>query len=353
MKKLLNFILLSSLIAGSYINVRAEDITSNSLFAEDNKASYLSQSITSDYLEINNNIYVPFRWLTQQVGIQDLKWKKGKPNIGAKAHIEIEVPTYFTERYIQNIKKGLDTDDDGASSYLPNNFKNIKFTSYTSSEFKRIDDVLNSRAIIIEITSNGYIDSTVLYDYKIIDNTLYIGLDSTISNIFGLKSLNVDQSSNKIKLMYIHQDHLKQLLENEVLHLNLQLRAETAEDALKVWIRAQQMRSGALQYSMLSKQLQESVLPEIKDRGWTTGGSSPNLSNQVVIKQEQKVDDTTIIYTVGYESLLQGKIYERPEQKIEIKAYEPSIGTCWRISKVTGDTGYYTYDNLSTTSMYK
>lgn len=351
MKRLLSFILLSGLIAGSYINIKAEDIAANSTVTEETKTSYLSQSITSDYIEINNNIYVPFRWLVQQVGIKDFTWKQGKPNMGTKAHIEIEVPAYFTKRYIQNLGRGLDSDYDTSNSYLPNNFNNIKFNSYASSEFKKIDDVLNSRQIIIDITSNGYIDGIALYDYEIIDNTLYIGLGSNISEIFGLQSLNVDKSSNKIILTYISQGYLKQLLENEVIDLSLKLRAETAEDALKVWIRAQQMRSGALQYSILSTQLQESVLPEIKERGWTTGGSSPKLSDQVMIKQEQKVNDTTVIYTVSYESLLQGKVYERPEQKIEIKAYETPTGTYWKISNVTGDTGYYTYNNLSATSM--
>lgn len=351
MKRLLSVILLSGLIAGSYINIKAEDIVANSTVIEEAKTSYLSQSITSDYIEINNNIYVPFRWLVQQVGIKDFTWKQGKPNIGAKAHIEIEVPAYFTKRYIQNLGRVLDSDDDISNSYLPNNFNNIKFNSYASLEFKRIDDVLNSRQIIIDLTSNGYIDGIALYDYKIIDDTLYIGLDSSISDIFSLQSLNIDKLSNKIILTYIPQDDLKQLLENEVIDLSLKLKAETSKDALKVWIRAQQMRSGALQYSILSKQLQESVLSEIKERGWTTGGSSPKLSDQVMIKQEQKVNDTTVIYTVSYESLLQGKVYERLEQKIEIKAYETPIGTYWKISNVTGDTGYYTYNNLSATSM--
>ena len=345
MKRLLSFILISGLIVGSYTPMKAEEVTAASFAAKNNEMAYLSQSTTADYLQINNTVYVPFKWLTEQVGIEAFTWQQGKPHSGAKAHIEIEVPAYFTERYIQNLERGLDAEDTSKQS-LPEYFNKIQLNTYASSEFKRIDSGLNTKQIILDITSNGYVDGLAVYDYKIVANTLYIGLGRSIAEIFGLQSLKVDSAAHKVSLTYITQHDLKQLLEDEVLEVALQLRAETAEDALKAWIRGQQARSGALQYTMLSKQLQEHVLSEIKERGWTTGGSSPSLGDQLTIKQEQRVNDTTMLYTVGYESLLQGKVYETPEQKIEIKAYQMLTGTYWKISRVTGDVGYYTYNDL-------
>ncbi len=343
MNNLLRNMILGVLVAGSCINVMGQVPQENTAIT----TSYEIQKSSTDYLEIGGQIYVPFRWLLNQVGIQELKWEDGKKDGNTKAYITIEAPAYFWNFYISMLTRGLTADEEGSSYMpLPDSLKGVVIKK--EKQETHIENVasLNMRPLELTVTSEGYEIGGVIYNYKIIDGKLYIPVDK-VATYLGIQDVKVDQVTNQATLEYIPQDKLQVNLAEQKAILEEKLQLKNPRDVLAVWIRGQQMRNGALQYAVLCNQLKEKVLPEVKMRGWVTGGSSPSLSGgKVTIKNEEKVDEDTIHYTVQYESMLQGKVFETLEQEVEIKAHTVEGEKYWCINSVTGDVGYYTFENV-------
>lgn len=343
MRKILSKVALCIALVGSCMNVMGQEIQTKSSFI----IKYDNQKGSTDYLNINGQIYVPFKWLLNEVGIQDFKWEDGKQGGNTKAYITVEVPAYFWDFYYDLLTWGLEPDEEGSTNMpLPDSLKGlIAKKTIDESQVKNIK-ILNAKPIDLTVTSQGYETGQVIYNYKIVKGTLYIPVDE-VKRYFGIEGVTVDKATNKAVLEYIPQKELQTKLTEQIAQLNQKLKFQKPEDVLAVWIRGQQMRNGSLQYAMLCSDLQQKVLPEVKTRGWVTGGSSPSLrGGKVTVKNEEKVDDHTIRYTVQYESMLQGKVYETLEQVVELKAYEEEGTTYWCISKVTGDVGYYTYEKV-------
>lgn len=78
-----------------------------------------------------------------------------------------------------------------------------------------------------------------------------------------------------------------------------------------------------------------------------TGGSSPTLQGgAVTILNKEQVSEQEVKYTVQYESMLQGKVYETLQQTITMAKHKADDTAYWEITDVQGDIGYYTYEMI-------
>lgn len=181
----------------------------------------------------------------------------------------------------------------------------------------------------------------MLYDYQIIHDKLYVPY--SLFKTIGIEGVVVDKGDKEIVINV----HSKEEVQQEIDVIQNALHTSDSEILLGLWVRGQQLRSDALQYATLSDALKEKVLPEIKEKGWVTGGSSPTLrGGEVTILNKEEVSEKEIKYIVQYESMLQGKVYETLQQTITMANYKIDDTTYWEITDVQGDVGYYTYEMI-------
>ncbi|MEJ8547535.1 stalk domain-containing protein [Brevibacillus borstelensis] len=77
------------------------------------------------------------------------------------------------------------------------------------------------------------------------------------------------------------------------------LRPKTAKEAVELWSRGIQNRSGALQYVVMSPALQEKSRKEFEEGHWVTGVSSPWAADMRFAKEE-KLSDTQMKYSIEF-----------------------------------------------------
>ena len=116
------------------------------------------------------------------------------------------------------------------------------------------------------------------------------------------------------------------------------------EDAAHVWAEGLAMRSAALQYTVMTADLQDEYAGQLTSRGftnWVTGVSSPWVE-QAVIRDVQCADENTYVYYLGF--MLMTSTGSAGEYGAALTIIRD--GDFWRIAKIAIDpqlepyTGY-------------
>ncbi len=303
-------------------------------------------SASTDYRLIEGEIYIPLEWLLQRIGVTDYECN-GKNADNKKANIRIELPAYFRQFEANMLRKATETVDITQDNACIFNSKCTRKESVKGSELSAVNKkTYQSIPIEMNIVSEGFSITFAIYNYEMVDDCFYIS-EKELTN-FGICNITIDEKTKKAVVTYWTQKEVLSMSEQYIKKVEEQLRDCDSNEMIALWIEAQRTRNGALQYILLSKELQEKVLPEIKERGWVTGGSSPSLyGGKDTIQDKKEPDDQTVIYTVSYQSMLEEEVNETLEQTVTIKRVEEEGRSYWRITKVTGDVGYYTYENIS------
>ena len=284
---------------------------------------------------------IPLRLALEEIGATGIKWETSTSE-WQKGKITITLDNYFTSVQRRNLKRALLTENPYWNTKLPEAVITLLASEEENNEETEGCSLKQKRGIEIEIISDGYTTGSIAYNYEIRDDKLYV--PSNFFKDMGIDGVTVDQANKKIIL----HSYSKEEIQEEVASIWSALHTSDSEELLGLWIRGQQLRSGALQYATLSDALKEKVMPEIKERGWVTGGSSPTLrGGKVTILKKEEISEQEISYTVTYESLLQGEVYETLEQTITMIKHEENAKSYWEITNVEGDVGYYTYEHIS------
>lgn len=327
------FIVLATLVSSSLSTIAAVPATLKSIEINGKtKEDHMTLPV------INDQVFVPFRWLAQEMGITSLKWENIH-TAGTQARITLEIDSYFDKMHYTSLNRSLDKEQDKSAMPLPERFTQLYETFTPSNTEPNLD--LNKKGIEIDINSQGYSTGFMMYDCQIIDSCLYVPLSKAAS--IGANTASYDANTQTITI----DSTTTKEFQNKIANLQEALYPKTPEETLALWIRGQQVRSGALQYAMLSPELQQHILPEVKARGWVTGGSSPTLrGGKVITTQIEKVDNQTIRYTVQYESMLQNEVYETLTQVITITHFDDDTTGHWLVTNVAGDVDFYSYASL-------
>lgn len=283
---------------------------------------------------------VPLRLTLEEMGATDFKWEPSTSE-GVKGKITITLDSYFRNAQLRNLKRGLIIESPYWYGKLPEAVTTL--LTHEAKNNKMAENCIpnQKRGIQIEIKSEGYTTGYMFYDYQIIYDKLYVS-DNLFQSI-GIEGVIVDTDTKEVAINVPSKEEIQK----EIDAIQNALHTSDNELLLGIWIRGQKFRSGALQYVTLSDALKEKVLPEIKERGWVTGGSSPTLQGgEVTLLNKEQVSEQEVKYTVQYESMLQGKVYETLQQTITMAKHRIDDAAYWEIIDVQGDVGYYTYEMI-------
>lgn len=266
--------------------------------------------------------FVPLKWTAEKMGAAKVAWKNGI--------VTVEVPDFLAMHQYVNYFRGLEGQNEKFYS-LPERFQDLNFPK---AEYISYDPVIKNKPLTLNIVSGDFEMPWALYDYKVINGTLFV--DYRWLNALFLAEVQYNKAANILEVTYMNS----KTLQNRIAQIEQAITPMTPEEALALWIRGQQARSGALQYAVLSPELKEKALITIKQQGWVTGGSSPSLGKAAVL-ETKKADDSTISYSVQYEELLSGAVYNQFIQTITVKRQTDTNPNSWLIAKVEGNNTYY------------
>ena len=277
--------------------------------------------IPGGVLEVKGQKLYPLRWFVNQMG--------GTVTWDAKERTAIvENPSYQEAHLYLSYINGLLNGEDEQYP-LPQRVKALDIPDYPLKG--NTGAMLHEVPVGITIDDNGFNVQFVAYDYAFKDNQLYVAPE-WFNTIF---LADIKPMGEGIAMTYPMQEEI----EKEIAVFQETLAPITPEETLALWIRGQQVRSGALQYSSFSPELKEKVLAS--KRGWVTGGSSPSAGKVTII--DQKIPDVDkMIYTLEVEEMLQGKVSGTVEEQITVKKYLLEDKVYWLISEAKGELGYFT-----------
>ncbi len=333
-------------VIGMVITIVAfSGVTMASVLEKENSYKFVTNGIEQKALLVLPSVdecdLVPLRLTLGEIGATDIKWETTTSE-WLKGKITFTLENYFTNAQRRNLKRALLTENPYWNGKLPDAIITLLASEGKNNEETEDCSLKQKLGIEIEVISDGYKTGSIAYNYEIRDNKLYV--PSSFFKDMGIDGVTVDQENKKVNL----HSYSKEEIQEEVANIWNALHTSDSEELLGLWIRGQQLRSGALQYATLSDALKEKVLPEIKERGWVTGGSSPTLQGgKVTILKQEEISEQEVSYTVTYESLLQGEVYETLEQTITMIKHEENDKSYWEITNVEGDVGYYTYEHIS------
>ena len=297
-------------------------LTVTNIFA---KEGITQLKINQEIIQVPKNLsmkedLIPLSWFAKTMGASSVSWDKGT--------VTAEIEHFLDLHRYTNYQRGIKADSKTAFS-MPNRLENIEFS------FGRVatnPPMINSKPITLNIVSQGVSMPYALYDYKIIDGTLFVGRD-WLNTLF---LADVKYNNKSLEISYMKPKELRE----KIIELETILRPTSTKEAIELWVRGQQVRSGALQYMALSDELRQKAMPKILDQLWVTGGSSPSLGGAAAI-HAQEVDENTVVYTINYHEMLQGKVYNEIKQNITISKDFDNKTTYWVITNIENNQSYY------------
>lgn len=276
--------------------------------------------ISDGVLEVKGHLLYPLRWLVMQMGIA-VSWDQKTRTV------TIENPTYQEAHLYLSYLNGLTSENQDTTYKLPDRVKTLEIPSYPLKSNDTF--MLHQKPIGITIDDDGFNISFAAYDYAFKNNRLYV-TPEWFNTIFLAELTKISEG---LEIVYPTPEQIEKELEN----MQKVLAPLTPEETLALWVRGQQVRSGALQYSSLSPELKQQVLAS--KRGWVTGGSSPSAGKVTILDKKQQAE-ATLVYTLAVEEMLQGQVFETVKEQITIKKYTLEGNNYWLISEARGDLSY-------------
>lgn len=107
---------------------------------------------------------------------------------------------------------------------------------------------------------------------------------------------------------------------------------QSAKEAVQTWAKAVKMRNGAVQFAVLSQELQEQTKGIFEEQNWVTGLSSPWVEKYSILKKS-KTDKGIEAYTVEF------RLATSTGYAGSVKAYLTieNLNEKWKITEIKGD----------------
>ncbi|CEH28321.1 copper amine oxidase N-terminal domain-containing protein [Aneurinibacillus migulanus] len=280
---------------------------------------------------VKDQVMLPLRWACEQLGARSIEWDAKFKTVS----IEIN-ETYDAFAKLSSYVRALTPrDQEKETEMWPLSEKAKKIP------LPRLSDravTLNfpeqhiepKNSITILVNGSPY----AAYSAEIHNGRVYV-LSDWIQELFNA-DVTYDQKTNTLSIQAPDREEI----EKQIRTIEEALIPATPEEALKLWGRGEQTRSGALQYAALSPELREKAMEQVKDRGWVTGGSSPWVG-PITVKEEKKLSNTTVQYTVTYPEITSDRSATGTETFIvEKRTVNEKEG--WFITKLLFANPYYT-----------
>jgi len=275
-----------------------------------------------DSLSIREGL-IPLRWMAQTMGASNISWDKGIVTVEIDSFLE-------THRYLGYLN-GLEIKNETVYP-LPNRLEGLELSHSVGIHSNHT--IINPKALTLDIVSQGVSMPYALYDYKIIEDRIFVGAN-WLNTLF-LADVKYDDEKNILSISYMKPAEIS----SKIGELEKTITPISADEAIALWIRGQQTRSGTLQYSALSNELKEKAITKISNQLWVTGGSSPSLGEAIVVEMK-KTDDHVISYKIKYNEMLQGKEWDEIKQKIIVEKQAGLVEDKWVITKIENNSPFY------------
>ncbi|MFF2908007.1 hypothetical protein [Paenibacillus sp. NPDC057934] len=141
------------------------------------------------------------------------------------------------------------------------------------------------------INGQEYVTSTL--DLQVKDGKVLIPIDRLAEAFKGKAVYDADKNEVQVTL----PDSAQQAV--QIRRLEAGLVPTTAKEALNTWVKGIQTRNGALQYAVFSHELRTKTKQEFEYYYWTTGGSSPHMTEIDKLKTKS-LNKTTTQFSFDY-----------------------------------------------------
>ena len=121
-------------------------------------------------------------------------------------------------------------------------------------------------------------------------------------------------------------------LKRQIDMLQFSLSSQTANEAVESWARGVKTRNGALQFAVLSPELQMKMRQEFAGNGWVTGASSPWVNDFNITNTGSSVNLVT--YEIHFN--LASSTGNAGDDLVKVSVQQNK--TTWYITKATSDT---------------
>lgn len=166
---------------------------------------------------------------------------------------------------------------------------------------------------------------------------IFLLLAITVVAFFSVKSKqNISLVSNRADMCKIRNDLLITAMDF--------IGVCSACDAVDVWAKGVIMRNGAMQYSVMTKQLKSTYQKQLESTfpNWVTGVSSPWVSDYV-ISEIKKISESTVLYTLSFSTKTSEGFYKKYKAELTVVKNEDF----YRISSVSTDKEFYVYTGFT------
>lgn len=295
---------------------------------------------------VEDQVMVPLRWAAEQLGASSVTWDDAARTVTIKTPQDF----YNTEKlasYASGLQSGIEEPDEQIWP-LPDKAQNLD-RSYAVSNRRwvlnlnrykpqQLNPTQPRDPITIRIVSDDgiYEHSSVANSAENRHDHYYLPMDwleylfkarvnyNDVANVFSIQTPDLDKIKSEIAL-----------IENTLI-------PSSADEAIKLWGRGEQVRNGALQYLALSPQLRQEADKSdyVRQSYWVTGFSSPWVG-PVTITSRDKLSDTRIAYTLTFPEITSSPpTTSATEELVAEKLINNNGREGWYITQLLQSSGY-------------
>ncbi len=303
---------------------------------------------------IEGQVMVPLRWAAEQLGSNSIQWDSATRTVAIKSQQD-----FYNIEKLASYACGLQTgpeEREGQIWPLPDRVKNLALSHKPNRKWilrldqftpQQLDPAQPPDNICIRITSDdgSYEHSSAANSIVNHQGHYYLPMD-WLEYLFKAK-VNYDQTTNVLSIQTPDSDKIK----SEIALIENTLIPASADEAIKLWGRGEQVRNGALQYAVLSPQLRQEADKSnyVRQSYWVTGGSSPSVGPITIINRDE-LSDTKIEYTLSFPEITSNPPYTTATEKMVVEKLLYTGQEGWYITQILQSSDYGVIENVGVDS---
>ncbi len=287
-----------------------------------------SNAVVPQYTHVvNGRVMIPLRWVAGKLNQPSVDWDGKTKTVFIKTN-----QAFHKLQKLSSYYHGLSDKSETEVWPAPERVKGLSFPKLPGNRPLNTGGGSNKSMVTICINDIPF----AVYDYEFHANSIYVSSDL----IEELLDVNVDYNKNLNKLSIDSLD--EKYIDEQIQKIEDALVPASPEEALKLWGRGEQLRSGALQYAALSPELRKKaeVNASLNCPYWVTGGSSPWIG-AITVKDEKKISETSIEYTLNYLEVTSAGSSPASE-KLIVEKLNVNGRQGWYITRLILANSYYT-----------
>ncbi|HWP97089.1 MAG TPA: stalk domain-containing protein [Syntrophomonadaceae bacterium] len=301
----------------------------------------------SDMDIIEGQVMVPLGWAAKQLEANSVEWDSQTQTITIKTGLD-----FYSLEKLSSYAIGLEKDPDLDRKIcpLPDKAKNLNLSSDVPNrdwvlELKQFEQGRltltrmppDQSSINICITSNdgSYEHNSAVYSIENHQDHYYLPMD-WLEYLFHAK-VDYNEAANILSIQTPDLDKIK----TDITLIEDTLIPASADEAIELWGRGEQIRNGALQYAALSPRLRQEADKScnVRQSYWVTGGSSPWVG-PITIKKRDKLSDTKIEYTLSFPEITSDPPNTIATEKIVVEKIINNGQEGWFITQLLQSSAY-------------